>query len=986
MVSFIMETLNKAQCRAVTSEAATVAILAGPGSGKTHTLTSRVVWLVDSVGYRPEHIIVATFTVKSAREMKERIGKALGPERANKIILGTFHSVARRYIAAYGSRIGMGQKFGIADSNESRAMIDRICKRLQLAVDPAAARGWISKKKSKGGDAGHAPKRQTSDRMTGLQELETCYGEYQAQLERSNLLDYDDLLVRCVELLRKCPTCVSNVQTVLVDEYQDTNGIQYELMKLFAQRHKRITVVGDPDQSIYGWRSAEIQNLWRLLQEYPGTDEVSLEENYRSFQSILDLSLRVIQQDTKRYNKLLKPVHNKGTRPVLRRLRTAAKEADWIVSEIRRATMMSGDMMTFNDVAILLRSAALSRHVEGALGRAGMPYKMVGGSKFYDRKEIKIILNYLRVIYQPENNDALADILNVPRRGVGEGTTKNLVDEAEKSSLSLWTMLGKHFRGDRLAKTKIMKQAEQRLSGELFRLINNIRKKLDDIALGTPFGLVEMIEQLLASLGFQKFLQNTYPEDHEQRWANVQEFVGLAADFVRDMDRLGDDSLPDIEGLQQSTESEVLPRFLANVSLASDAQANGDGQEGTPLITISTIHAAKGLEWPIVFVPAVYDGSIPHMRSEDLDEERRLLYVAMTRAQALLYLSCPLYSSMEGGGTNQLSQFVTPLGNSLAKKGPCFDRPIMEAISRVLRRELPLEDAIFKALPQGFGPEDNLFPEDPEAQDRLNESTNSLSDGPRAKRPRLNPSGPPGSGADDRNWHREYKGNGYKTTMEEASNFTVAALPGFMSAGSHQVQLAAVAAAEAEAKKMAQNRNVPAKRSITRRPADQASIIGFVRSNPTAPARPGQLGQNELPNMRGAVETRFGAHQPRAEGDRSAIDPALSAHKLAGGKIAGRPLQPNRGDSSGPRNQYAVFSSSPPKPPTSDVPVESTDEGENEPPPSPRRVAGSLHATTMAMPKGLGGGFRRPTGLGRETIAPLERLRKPFKPLTMNRP
>lgn len=474
----IFDTLNDAQRRAVGSNSATVAILAGPGSGKTHTLTSRVAYLVDSLGYRPQDVIVATFTVKAAREMQDRIGRALGDGRERRIVLGTFHSISLRYLSAYGQRIGLDQKFGIADDSDSRAIIARICKRLQLSLDPPAARAWISKRKAKGTEVTEpAPKNAAAAKLQPRnQDLETCYEEYQTQLGRSNLLDYDDLLVRCVELLRKFPSCVSNVQAVLVDEYQDTNGIQYELMKLFAQSRQRITIVGDPDQSIYGWRSAEIRNLWRMLRDFPGTDEVSLEENYRSSQSILDISLMIIQQDAKRYKKALRPIHNKGSRPVLRKLKDTSTEAEWIVSEIRRALSMSGSMMTYNDVAILLRSASLSRHIEHALGRAGIAYRMIGGFKFYERAEIKTLLDYLRVVHQPDNNDALARIMNVPKRGIGDVTIKALLEEAETASLSMWALLDKHCRGDRLAKTKITKHAEQRINGELLRLVKGIRK------------------------------------------------------------------------------------------------------------------------------------------------------------------------------------------------------------------------------------------------------------------------------------------------------------------------------------------------------------------------------------------------------------------------------------------------------------------------------------------------------------------------------
>ncbi|KAK3303354.1 P-loop containing nucleoside triphosphate hydrolase protein [Chaetomium strumarium] len=930
--------LNDAQRRAVTSDAATVAILAGPGSGKTHTLTARVVWLVDHVGFRPEDVIVATFTVKAAREMKERIGKALGGGRENRIVLGTFHSIARRYLAAYGRHIGLSQKFGIGDDADSRAIIGRICQRLQLGIDPVAARAWISKKKARGTDAApsKSARQEAAAKNPGLQHLEQCYREYQDQLQRSNLLDYDDLLVRCVELLRKFPACVSNVQAVLIDEYQDTNGVQYELMKLFAQRHRRITIVGDPDQSIYGWRSAEIRNLWRLLREFPDTDEVSLEENYRSSQSILDLSLLVIQQDKKRYQKALKPTHNKGSRPVLRKLKSASAEADWVVSEIKRVMMMSGSMLTHDDVAILLRSAALSRHIESSLGKAGIAYRMVGGHKFYDRTEIKILLDYLRVIHQPENNDALARILNVPQRGVGKVTIGRLLEEAETSSLSVWAVLWKHCRGDRIAKTNLTKPAEQKLSGSLLRPLEDIRKRIREASgpNGTPFGLVQMIEQLLTTLNFQKHLQKEYADDHEQRWANVEEFISLAADFVREMGRADDDALPEIEGVQQTREVEALPRFLATVALASDAQTGGDNQDNKPL----------GLEWPVVFVPAVYNGSMPHMRAEDADEERRLLYVAMTRAQSLLYLSYPL------------SPFVEPVSGSFLKKGPCFDRP----------RKLPPEDSIFKNLPAMFSPEDNLFPVDPEES----REGQPAEDASRVKRPRLHGPSAGQAHGEETQWRREYT-----TTLEQSLASTVASLPGFVSVGSHQ---AAITAANVPSEPAQKAEKI--KRSSSRRPADQKSIVGFVRTT-SGSARPAAARPPENAKPNDAIPARkpFAVQQPQA------IDPGLAGHKLGRGKLMTRPSVPNE-EKTARQAQYACFSS-PPRPAAKEggkgnKPVKPNNV---EPPPQQTRTGGSLHATTFNIPKGLGSAIKRPTGLSLERITPIERLRKPFKPLTINR-
>ena len=990
----ILQTLNQAQRRAVSSDAATVAILAGPGSGKTHTLTSRVVYLVDSVGYRPQDVVVATFTVKAAREMRERIGKALGADTEKRIVLGTFHSIARRYLAAYGRQIGLEQKFAIADDSDSRAVITRICKRLQLPLDPPMARAWISKKKSKGTNPDPSgAKPAGGQKPSNLQDLETCYNEYQRYLERSNLLDYDDLLVRCVELLRKFPSCVSNVQAVLIDEYQDTNGVQYELMKLFAQTRQRITIVGDPDQSIYGWRSAEIRNLWRLLRDFPQTDEVALEENYRSSQFILDMSLTVIQQDTKRYNKALRPVHNKGTRPVLRKLNDAATEAGWIISEIRRILMMSGEMVTYGDVAILLRSASLSRHVEHALGKAGIAYKMIGGFKFYERAEIKTLLDYLRVIHQPENNDALARIMNAPKRGVGDVTVKALLAEAESVPLSLWSLLDKHCRGDRQAKTRITKQTEQRISGDLLRIIKTFRKRIDGSESSNPLGLVPMIEQLLTQLKFQKYIEETHAQDHEQRWANVQEFLGLAGDFVRDFGQTEEDTLPEIEGLPQSHDQNILSKFLANVSLASDVQTEDKGQQAAQTVTISTIHAAKGLEWPVVFVPATYNGSIPHARAEDSDEERRLLYVAMTRAQSLLYLSRPLFSSQGRGEKQELSPFLSPIAGSFAKKGPCLDRPVMEGIATILRRTLPSNDAIFKSIPSMSAVEDNLYPEDPENVDKTEKGGRGLggreghSGGlPRAKRPRLyGPSGPT-NGPDEQPWKKEYA-----TTMEQASNFTVSSLPGFVTAGAHQVALTA-----ADKKSAAQK---ALQKSAAKRPVDQKSIMGFVKTPSAArealggPAAivPAKNNPNLINSHKRAALAVSTTAEQRPSG--AAIAPELASHRIGSSGVM-RPAKVRRDDDDGPRKQYACFSSSPTRPSPGDgtradnsaAPTRNSNNDENNTPVEPVRSAACFHTTTCNMPKGLGGGLRRPAGLGREGIAPADKLRKPFKPLTINRP
>ncbi|KAI0408416.1 UvrD-helicase-domain-containing protein [Xylaria palmicola] len=1008
--SDIFKTLNKAQCRAVSSTSPTVAILAGPGSGKTHTLTSRVVWLIDHVGIPPHDIIVATFTNKAANEMKVRIGHALGEGREKGIIIGTFHSIARRYLVKYGQRIGIDTRFAIADDSDSRGIITRICKRLDTALEPPIARAWISKRKAKGTSDERIPK-DKKGRGVESQALEKCFEEYQSQLERSNLLDYDDLLVRCVELLRKFPQCVSNIQTVLIDEYQDTNGIQYDLMRLFAQRHRKVTIVGDPDQSIYGWRSAEIKNLHRLLRDYPGTDEIALEENYRSSSYILDTSLKVIQQDQERYKKALLPVRDKGTRPVLRKLKTSTEEADWIVSEIKRIRLLSGKMMDFDDFAILLRSAALSRHVESTLGREGIAYRMVGGFKFYERTEIKILLDYMRIIYQPDNNDALARIINVPKRGIGEVTVKALLEEAEKSSISLWQLIDRHCRGQRRAKTNIRQQTENALSGSLMRPLSSLRERIrQDSGPGTSLNLVELIQKLVRDLKFEDYLEATYGDEYESRWANVQEFVTLAEEFTR-QSRVDDDALPTIDGLVQTSEDDLLAKFLSNVSLASDKQTEDKDMEGKLLITISTIHAAKGLEWPVVFIPAVCNGSIPHIRAEDHNEERRLLYVAMTRAKALLYLSCPQNIASGGGKPAELSSFIDLLPSStFLPRGASFDRPVMSSIAKILGRELPPDNVIYKGMPSMTAPEDNLFPVDPNkpfnsnAADEADQST-----WPR-KRQKLQH---PVKSVQVAEESVEGWAAPYKTTMQRAASFTVPQTAGFTTAGLHMANVAL-----AEAKSVTAHKPAPApahsapRRPTNHRPPSQRSLLGYgygvtnhdrsrealVDVAADAPSVPKRTISAPAPYARRRPAHNGYQLPPSAPAAAPTIEPALASHKLGAGKLPAVKPVARRDDPA--LKQYSCFSSSPPQPAVNDAPAPrpapastavgqgggARDAGsENVPPDEHTRPAVSFHATTVTGPLGWRAGIKRPVGLGRVGITPMEKLNKPYK-LTVKRP
>ena len=524
-------------------------------------------------------------------------------------------------------------------------------------------------------------------------EFVQAYRAYEMALSDANLLDYDDLLLRCADLLQKHPQCVSNVQAVLVDEFQDTNWIQFSLMNLFAARNRRITIVGDPDQSIYGFRSAEIENLTRMQKLYRDTSVVILENNYRSSGSILSSAEDVIEQDTSRPAKKLHPTHGVGTLPVLRKLPTAAAEAQWLTLEIKRCIVLTGNLLRYSDFAVLLRSAFLSRQIESEMGKGGIPYRMVGGSRFFDRVEIKVLLDYLRAASHPEDSDALVRVINVPPRKIGEETVKLLTTGAEEARVPLWVFAKDVAQGRRSAKKSLSKAAERGL-GNFLGVVEASKRKLlecrDDTA---PRILLEFI---IRRLSFREFLKTAYPLDEENRWANIEELLAQAGDPTS---LGGDDRLPEVDGLEQQQGhpgQEALTKFLANIALSTEIASDDSSKEK---VTISTIHAAKGLEWPVVFVPAVYDGIIPHSRAENVDEERRLLYVAMTRAQALLYLSFPYRDSRNGDDTTQ-SSFLPPkiADTRFRATGPKFNDEAVYGIADILRRTRPAIEEMLKGM------------------------------------------------------------------------------------------------------------------------------------------------------------------------------------------------------------------------------------------------------------------------------------------------
>lgn len=623
--------------------------------------------------------------------MKDRICGFLGEALASKLILGTFHSICRRYLSSYGKFIGLDERFGIADTSDSTAILGRIIKRRGYNIQPAQARSRISRLKAQSTSPDEflvAQKKQVEQ-----QEFGAVYVEYEEHLKVSNLLDYDDLLLRCAELLRNFPNCVANIEAVLIDEFQDTNSVQYELMGLLSQKREVITIVGDPDQSIYGWRSAEIKNLTRMQEKFPDTLVIKLEENYRSGGAILLTALQVIEQDTSRPAKPLTATHSIGMSPVLRSLPTAVIEAGWIVSEIQRSKILTAGLLSYNDYAVLFRSASLTRPLESALGKAGIPYRMVGGHKFFDRLEVKLVLDYLRVIEHPNHNDAIARVINVPSRKVGDTTVKALLEEADQKKCTLWSLILKIAQGNIRATTSISTQAQKGIEVFVSTILTS-RKKLSE-ASTEDASLASFLTFVIKKAGIEEHLRRTKPDEFDARWANIGELVAQASDTAALA--ASDESPFTLESEEvsheveatTSTVEETLSRFLANVALSTEVKKGEKEDHPNGQITLSTIHAAKGLEWPVVFIPATYEGSIPHSRAEDTDEERRLLYVAMTRAQALLYLSCPAKDSQ--GGKTELSKFLSPkdVRRMLAKCGPSFKFEAAEELAKILRRSCP---------------------------------------------------------------------------------------------------------------------------------------------------------------------------------------------------------------------------------------------------------------------------------------------------------
>ena len=617
----IFDTLNDRQCEAVKHTEGPLLITAGAGSGKTKVLTCRIAHLLE-LGVAPYRILAITFTNKAAKEMKERVTNLVGAQ-ADSIWLSTFHSFCAKLLRfEIDGFHGYTRNFTIYDSSDQLVLVKDCLKKLNLddkQFTPRSVLGTISSAKNVLMDA-KAFAAKASDFYE--QKVADVYALYQEKLRENNAVDFDDLLFLAVRLLQENEEVrekyQSRFQYILVDEYQDTNHAQYALTKILAARWRNICVVGDADQSIYAWRGADIRNIIDFTRDYPDAASIKLEQNYRSTKTILHAANAVIDNNESRPKKTLWTENPTGNKIIHYQAQTEHDEADYIAGVIYNRHEISHE--PYGDMAILFRTNAQSRVLEEKLMRYAIPYTMVGGTKFYDRKEIKDVLAYLRLLYNPEDSLSLTRIINVPKRNIGATTMEHVAAYAEAQGISLFEALSST---DEIPVTKRAKASLENFAAMIFDLLNDIEGK----------DVLSLIETVIKQTGYGDMLDKEAEHDPqgESRKENVGEFLSVAKDYM--------DSNP--EGNLQD--------FLENVALVSDVD---DFESSDSKVTLMTLHAAKGLEFPVVFLTGLDEGLFPHSRTlmdpAQVEEERRLAYVGITRAERQLYVTNAVTRTMYG--------------------------------------------------------------------------------------------------------------------------------------------------------------------------------------------------------------------------------------------------------------------------------------------------------------------------------------------------
>jgi DNA helicase-2/ATP-dependent DNA helicase PcrA len=615
MTTNLLDGLNPAQKQAVEHVEGPLLIIAGPGSGKTRVIVQRVAYLVRTCGVSPRRICVVTFTNKAAKELRDRLGRLLGGPVAEQVTAGTFHALCSRILRIDGEAIGLDKGFTIYDRDDQLRVLKSAFQRANIEpkkFSPSAVLSAISGAKAQLQSVeGFRVKVGSYFEEVVLR----VYEEYQGFLHTNQAVDFDDLLMRTTHLFRDHPEVLERYQErylhLMVDEFQDTNIAQYTLAKQLAGQWRNFAVVGDPDQSIYGWRHADIRNILNFQTDFPDAQTVLLEENYRSTGNILAAASKVISGNEKRVKKDLVPTMSKGTPVWVHEAYDEEEEAVWVVQEVDR--LRKKGEAKYGDVAVAYRVNAQSRALEEACIRYGIPYRLVGALKFYQRKEIKDVIAYLRVLNNPADNVNMERVVNVPPRGIGQKS----VDELTRWARTLDVPMRKAM--EILAEDPSTETAIPKAGQVALEKLGLLMKELQEASQTMP--VAEFLDLVLDRTRYRLYLLDDI-EEGEDRWDNVKELRTVAADFA---------DVPPEDGLNA---------FLEQVALVSDVDNADDGGDG---LTLITLHQAKGLEFPTVFMVGMEEGMLPHMRSFDdpasMEEERRLCYVGMTRAKEHLYLT-----------------------------------------------------------------------------------------------------------------------------------------------------------------------------------------------------------------------------------------------------------------------------------------------------------------------------------------------------------
>ena len=629
--------LNDKQKEAVLATEGPCLVIAGAGSGKTKVLTHKIAYLMSEKNVKPWNILAITFTNKAANEMKERVEKIVG-EAAKEMWIGTFHSICVRILRKYIDRLGFDHSFLIFDTSDQRTLVKECMKTLKIDDKMFTDRSVISEI-SNGKNEMLEPKAYQTKYAGDYRKeiIGRIYELYQQRLKENNAIDFDDIINYTIKILTQNEDALeyytNKFEYILVDEYQDTNKAQFTLVTILASKYGNITVVGDNDQGIYSFRGADISNILNFEKDFPGAKLIKLEQNYRCTGNILKAANAVIKHNENKYEKKLWTENDEGALPTVHKSDDEYDEGRYIVEQINH--LKTEEYYKYSDFTILYRMNSQSRAIEEILRREGIPYKIVGGLKFYERKEIKDIISYLRLIYNFSDNISLKRIINEPKRGIGKTSIDNIQEISERTGLSMFDII-KH--ADEYGLNRVKANAD-----EFIQTIEYLRGQLDQLSIS------ELIKETLNKTGYVKALELENTTEAETRIQNLEEFLTVAIEF------------------EEEEAENTLGDFLEGITLSSDI----DGMEETDdSVTLMTLHSAKGLEFPVVFLVGMEEGIFPGNKSigepKELEEERRLFYVGITRAKQYLYLTCSKKRTIFGSTSyNAISRFINEIPSDL---------------------------------------------------------------------------------------------------------------------------------------------------------------------------------------------------------------------------------------------------------------------------------------------------------------------------------